>query len=35
MPYTIDAVKTYASMGEIMQVFENHYGSYQEELTPV
>ena len=28
MPYIIDAVKAYASMGEIMQVFEDHYGAY-------
>ncbi|MEF8813644.1 MAG: methylmalonyl-CoA mutase family protein, partial [Halovenus sp.] len=34
MPSMIDAVKTYATMGEIMQVFEDHYGSYQEEVTP-
>jgi methylmalonyl-CoA mutase N-terminal domain/subunit len=32
MPPIIRAVKTYASMGEIMQVFEEHYGSYQETL---
>ncbi len=30
MPYVVDAVKEYASMGEIMEVFEEHYGSYQE-----
>ncbi|MHB9286674.1 methylmalonyl-CoA mutase family protein [Halobacteriales archaeon Cl-PHB] len=30
MPYIIDAVKEYASMGEIMQVFEAEHGSYQE-----
>ncbi len=30
MPYIIDAVKVYASMGEIMQVFEEQHGSYQE-----
>ncbi|WP_049922558.1 acyl-CoA mutase large subunit family protein [Halopiger djelfimassiliensis] len=35
MPSIVDAVKAYATMGEIMQVFEDHYGSYQEELTPV
>jgi len=35
MPYVIDAVKAYATMGEIMGVFEEHYGSYQEELPPV
>jgi methylmalonyl-CoA mutase, N-terminal domain len=35
MPAIIDAVKAYVSMGEIMQVFEEHHGAYQEELTPV
>ncbi|WP_226042851.1 methylmalonyl-CoA mutase family protein [Natrinema sp. DC36] len=35
MPYIVDAVKAYASMGEIMQVFEDHHGAYQEELSPV
>ncbi|WP_246987889.1 methylmalonyl-CoA mutase family protein [Halorientalis marina] len=30
MPPIIDAVKAYATMGEIMGVFEEHYGSYQE-----
>jgi methylmalonyl-CoA mutase N-terminal domain/subunit len=30
MPPIIDAVKAYATMGEIMGVFEDHYGSYQE-----
>ncbi len=30
VPYIIDAVKEYATMGEIMGVFEDHYGSYQE-----
>jgi methylmalonyl-CoA mutase N-terminal domain/subunit len=30
MPYIVDAVKAYATMGEIMQVFEELYGSYQE-----
>ncbi|WP_340101810.1 methylmalonyl-CoA mutase family protein [Salinibaculum salinum] len=34
MPYIVDAVKVYATMGEIMQVFEDHHGSYQEEVTP-
>lgn len=33
MPYIIDAVKAYATMGEVMGVFEDQYGSYQE--TPV
>jgi len=35
MPYVIDAVKAYATMGEIMEVFEEHHGSYQEEIAPV
>ncbi|EMA35384.1 acyl-CoA mutase large subunit family protein [Halobiforma nitratireducens] len=35
MPYVVDAVKAYATMGEIMQVFEDHHGAYQEELSPV
>lgn len=30
MPPIIDAVKAYATMGEIMQIFEDKYGSYQE-----
>ncbi len=30
MPYIVDAVKAYATMGEIMGVFEDLYGSYQE-----
>jgi len=30
MPAIVDAVKAYATMGEIMQVFEAEYGSYQE-----
>ncbi|WP_135829118.1 acyl-CoA mutase large subunit family protein [Halorussus halobius] len=30
MPAIVDAVKVYATMGEIMQVFEAEYGSYQE-----
>jgi len=30
MPPIIDAVKAYVSMGEIMAIFEDHYGSYQE-----
>jgi len=30
MPAMIDAVKAYATMGEIMQVFEQQYGSYRE-----
>ncbi|MFB6134252.1 MAG: methylmalonyl-CoA mutase [Halanaeroarchaeum sp.] len=32
MPYIVDAVKAYATMGEIMAVFEDVYGSYQESL---
>ena len=32
MPPIIDAVKAYATMGEIMAVFEDHYGAYQETL---
>ncbi|NGM67952.1 methylmalonyl-CoA mutase family protein [Natronolimnobius sp. AArcel1] len=35
MPPIIHAVKAYATMGEIMQVFEDHHGAYQEELSPV
>ncbi|MFB6255001.1 MAG: methylmalonyl-CoA mutase [Halobacteriaceae archaeon] len=30
MPYIIDAVKAYATMGEIMEVFQSKHGSYQE-----
>ena len=30
MPPIVDAVKAYATMGEIMRVFEKRYGSYQE-----
>ncbi|WP_276281453.1 acyl-CoA mutase large subunit family protein [Halorussus caseinilyticus] len=33
MPAIVDAVKAYATMGEIMQVFEAEYGSYQETVT--
>ena len=33
MPPIIDAVKAYATMGEIMAVFEDHYGSYQETVS--
>ncbi len=32
MPPIIEAVKAYATMGEIMAVFEDHYGAYQETL---
>ena len=35
MPPIIDAVKAYATMGEIMAVFEDHYGAYQETLVTV
>ena len=31
----IEAVKVYATMGEIMSVFEDHYGSYQETASAV
>ncbi|MFC4449739.1 acyl-CoA mutase large subunit family protein [Halorussus aquaticus] len=33
MPAIVDAVKAYATMGEIMQVFEAEYGSYQETVS--
>ncbi|MCU4741787.1 methylmalonyl-CoA mutase family protein [Natronoglomus mannanivorans] len=32
IPYIVDAVKTYATMGEIMSVFEAEYGAYSEEI---
>jgi methylmalonyl-CoA mutase N-terminal domain/subunit len=32
MPAMIDAVKAYATMGEIMTVFEQHYGAYKQGL---
>ncbi|MFC6787076.1 acyl-CoA mutase large subunit family protein [Halobaculum halobium] len=32
MPSVVDAVKTYATMGEIMDVFETHYGAYRETI---
>ncbi|WP_158057316.1 acyl-CoA mutase large subunit family protein [Halorussus halophilus] len=32
MPYIVDAVKAYATMGEIMDVFEAEHGSYQETI---
>ena len=35
MPPIIDAVKAYATMGEIMAVFEDHYGASQETLVTV
>ncbi len=35
MPPIVDAVKAYATMGEIMAVFEDHYGAYQETLVTV
>jgi methylmalonyl-CoA mutase N-terminal domain/subunit len=30
MPYIVTAVKEYATMGEIMGVFQREYGSYRE-----
>ncbi|PSQ48033.1 methylmalonyl-CoA mutase [Halobacteriales archaeon SW_7_65_23] len=33
MPAIIEAVKAYATMGEIMGVFEDYYGSYQETVS--
>jgi methylmalonyl-CoA mutase N-terminal domain/subunit len=32
MPYIVDAVKAYATMGEIMAVFEDQYGAYSENI---
>ena len=32
MPYIVDAVKAYATMGEIMDVFERQHGSYRETI---
>ncbi len=32
MPAIVDAVKTYATMGEIMDVFETEYGTYRERI---
>jgi len=32
MPYVVDAVKAYATMGEIMDVFETHFGAYREKI---
>ena len=32
IPYIIDAVKEYATMGEIMEVFEAQHGQYQEKI---
>ena len=32
IPAIIDAVKAYATMGEIMEVFEEHHGAYQEKV---
>src|SRR6056297_3441890 len=32
MPYIVDAVKAYATMGEIMDVFEAEHGSYTEQI---
>ncbi|MWV65754.1 methylmalonyl-CoA mutase [Halorubrum sp. JWXQ-INN 858] len=32
LPAIVDAVKTYATMGEVMAVFESEYGSYRERV---
>jgi methylmalonyl-CoA mutase N-terminal domain/subunit len=32
MPAVVDAVKAYATMGEIMDVFETHFGAYRETI---
>ena len=32
MPYIVTAVKAYATMGEIMDVFEAEYGEYREKI---
>ncbi|MFC7070918.1 acyl-CoA mutase large subunit family protein [Halobaculum lipolyticum] len=32
MPAVVDAVKAYVTMGEIMDVFEDHYGAYREKI---
>ncbi|THE63003.1 methylmalonyl-CoA mutase [Salinadaptatus halalkaliphilus] len=32
MPYIVDAVKSYATMGEIMDVFETQHGAYSERI---
>ncbi|QRV15926.1 methylmalonyl-CoA mutase family protein [Haloterrigena salifodinae] len=32
IPYIVDAVKAYATMGEIMKVFEEQHGAYSEEI---
>ena len=32
MPYIVDAVKAYASMGEIMETFEEQHGTYSEKI---
>jgi methylmalonyl-CoA mutase N-terminal domain/subunit len=32
MPYIVDAVKAYATMGEIMEAFEEQYGQYSEKI---
>ncbi|PSP37277.1 methylmalonyl-CoA mutase [Halobacteriales archaeon QH_7_65_31] len=32
MPYIVDAVKAYASMGEIMDTFEEQHGAYSEKI---
>jgi len=33
VPAVVDAVKAYATMGEIMGVFEDQFGSYQETIS--
>jgi len=35
MPPIVDAVKAFATMGEIMALFEDHHGSYGERLGAV
>ena len=32
MPYIVDAVKAYATMGEVMDVFESRFGTYRERV---
>jgi methylmalonyl-CoA mutase N-terminal domain/subunit len=32
MPYVVTAVKAYATMGEIMDVFETEHGAYREKI---
>jgi methylmalonyl-CoA mutase N-terminal domain/subunit len=33
VPYVIDAVKAYATMGEVMEIYENEHGSYTETVS--